>query len=54
MYISVKSLNLKSKKEYIGEIKVRFIEKMSGLSHIGKYVNVITTLINPNRRLKAE
>lgn len=34
--------------------KLGFIEKMQGLSKIRKYVNVIATLIKPNRRLIAE
>lgn len=39
-------------KRLIDGDKVRFGEEIQGLSNAGKYVNVITTLINPNRRIK--
>lgn len=41
-------------KRLIDEGKVGFNEKIQELSDTGKYVNVITTLINPNRRIKTE
>lgn len=39
-------------KRLIDGDKVRFNEEIQRLSNTGKYVNVITTLINPNRRIK--